>query len=63
MTSNDIINEPNDNDTSSKIKENKNEETGKKVIDNISLENESDNNCENREKRERSLSNSSYRRG
>ncbi|ETB56595.1 hypothetical protein YYC_05436 [Plasmodium yoelii 17X] len=63
MTSNDIINESNDNDAFSKIKENKNEETVKKVIDNISLENESDNNCENREKRERSLSNGSYRRG
>ncbi|EUD70564.1 hypothetical protein YYG_04122 [Plasmodium vinckei petteri] len=63
MTSNDIINESNDNDAFSKIKENKNDETTKKVIDNNSLENESDNNCESREKRERSLSNGSYRRG
>ncbi|CAD2089156.1 RNA-binding protein, putative [Plasmodium vinckei brucechwatti] len=63
MTSSDIINGSNDNDAFSKIKENKNDETTKKVIDNNSLENESDNNCESREKRERSLSNGSYRRG
>ncbi|KNA01089.1 RNA binding protein [Plasmodium vivax North Korean] len=61
MTLNDLASESSDADGSSKTRESQNDETEKKNIDDASKGSEVEDNCERREKRNRSSSRESYR--